>query len=605
MPEPDSERGPDTDGNADAPAPESAPAREWWENPEEEAPPQAADAADEPAPVSDLDAPDPDALGEPPEGPGSARDPAASYMPGAPVVTSLRPMRVDSRGGTMVTVYGAGFVPGCRVFVGDDELIGDVVDAFNLRFVSPSRSGSADVVIESPSGKRSPESGPQLEFVSGPVITRAIPDEGPTEGGIEVVLEGRNFSDGCTVSLFGTHAPDVVFESAQRLRFVLPPSGDGPLEGAITVMLLDGLIGRTDGVFRYRPLVPKITVIDPARGWVSGSKLIALRGLDFHERAAVTIGGRHAIVHFRERTHLDVEIPEFEETGAVDVRVQNPDKRFDLVSQGFTYEPVPTPPKIIDVFPSSGHTTGGFTVRLVGDNFTEAVRVKVGDVTAMRRVMSAKLIDIDIPPRKLPGKVAIEVSLDEVTVRVEEAFAYVSPSAPKITSIEPRSGPTTGGVRVILEGHQFPKGASVRFAAEACKFVVVKSSNRIEVTLPPMKNPGVVDVEVSSIEAGSSVATKGFKYEVTPPPTISLVSPNRGTTGGGTELTVEGKNFADGVTVLVQGVPAKTKRISGSVLEAYTPAGDDGKMVDVSVKNPDGQTAVQKRAFLYDARYRG
>jgi len=54
----------------------------------------------------------------------------------------------------------------------------------------------------------------------------------------------------------------------------------------------------------------------------------------------------------------------------------------------------------------------------------------------------------------------------------------------------------------------------------------------------------------------------------------------------------------------VGGLPAKTKRISGSVLEAYTPGGDDGKLVDVAVKNPDGQQAVQKRAFQYDARYR-
>ena len=40
------------------------------------------------------------------------------------------------------------------------------------------------------------------------------------------------------------------------------------------------------------------------------------------------------------------------------------------------------------------------------------------------------------------------------------------------------------------------------------------------------------------------------------------------------------------------------------MLEAYTPGGDDGKLVDVAVKNPDGQQAIQKRAFQYDARYR-
>ena len=36
-----------------------------------------------------------------------------------------------------------------------------------------------------------------------------------------------------------------------------------------------------------------------------------------------------------------------------------------------------------------------------------------------------------------------------------------------------------------------------------------------------------------------------------------------------------------------------------------TPAGDDGQLVDVIVKNPDGKEAVARRAFQFDARYRG
>jgi hypothetical protein len=48
---------------------------------------------------------------------------------------------------------------------------------------------------------------------------------------------------------------------------------------------------------------------------------------------------------------------------------------------------------------------------------------------------------------------------------------------------------------------------------------------------------------------------------------------------------------------------AKVKFIDKSNLELKMPAGPDGKMVDVAVRNPDGKEAVQKRAFLYDARY--
>jgi hypothetical protein len=36
-----------------------------------------------------------------------------------------------------------------------------------------------------------------------------------------------------------------------------------------------------------------------------------------------------------------------------------------------------------------------------------------------------------------------------------------------------------------------------------------------------------------------------------------------------------------------------------------SPGGVLNSRVDVVVRNPDGKEAVQKRAFLYDPRYRG
>ncbi|NUP04497.1 MAG: hypothetical protein HOW73_00360 [Polyangiaceae bacterium] len=573
-----------------------------------EAEPEVASDQSEPSapiadPPSDLDVPDPDAILDPPdETDAPLETPAASFGPSAPVVTTVKPFRVNARGGTSVTLFGAGFVPGCRVFAGTEELIAEVVDSFTLRFVAPEMNGEVEVVVESPSGKRSPPA--TLQFVEGPVVTRAIPSEGPTEGGIEIILEGTSFSEGCTLNLFGAHAPELTFDSPTRLRFLLPAAGDGPLDGALVVTTFDGLMGRSEDAFRYRPWVPALASVEPNNGWVTGGKLVSLRGDDLHSKARVSIGGKPAVTHHRSRQQIDVEVPPAEAAGAVDVKLENPDGRTSLLEGAFTYELVPAPPKIIDVFPKSGLTTGGLTIRIVGDNFTEAVRVRIGELTAMRRVLSAKLIDADIPPRTSPGAVAIEVALDDIRVRVEDAFTYESPSAPKISSLEPRSGPTGGGTRVVLEGENFPKGATVRFGGEASKSVVVKNAQRIEAVTPPMKGAGLVDVEVSSAETGPGVATKGFRYEAMLPPTIASVSPNRGTIDGGTELSIEGKNFADGCSVIVNGIAVRTKKISGSVLEAHTPGGDDGKLVDVAVKNPDGQTAVQKRAFQYDARYR-
>src|SRR5262245_21715917 len=93
-----------------APDPSAAREREWWETEDDAAPVPAAQepaaASEEEPPSSDLDAPDPEALGEPPDDLSSGDiAPASAYGPAAPVVTSLRPTRIDSRGGTLVTVF--------------------------------------------------------------------------------------------------------------------------------------------------------------------------------------------------------------------------------------------------------------------------------------------------------------------------------------------------------------------------------------------------------------------------------------------------------------------------------------------------------------------
>ena len=529
--------------------------------------------------------------------------PELSYAAAAPNINVMKPLRVDSRGGTPVTIFGAGFVPGCRVLVAEEECITELVDAFTLRFTTPAGTGSASVVVEAPSGKRSPEPG-LLYYAEGPRLHRAIPAEGPTEGGIEVVLEGENFSSGIVVSLFGEHAPDCVFETPGRITFVLPPVG-AALEGALVVTTLDGLMDRSDTVFRYKPLVPRIDEVDPPHAWINGGKLVALRGKDFHKNVRAFVDGVEATVNYRDATHVDVEVPPRGAPGTVDISVENPDRRRAVLQAGFRYEPLPAPPKLLALLPDSGPTTGGKTIRVSGDNFREDIIVRVGELTVRRTVVSEKLLDFELPARQTPGKVAVEFVLAGVSVRTEEAFTYISPQVPKISSLEPRSGPTTGGTRVVFEGDDFPTGASVRFGTEMAKVVSVKSPTRMEVVTPAVRAAGVVDVVVSSADRGDGVAVKGFKFEAVPAPVITLVSPAKGTTEGNTELSIEGKNFVDGAIVLVGGHQAKkVKRISGSVLEAFTPGGQDGALVDVVVKNPDGQQAVMKRAFQFDARYR-
>jgi len=82
-------------------------------------------------------------------------------------------------------------------------------------------------------------------------------------------------------------------------------------------------------------------------------------------------------------------------------------------------------------------------------------------------------------------------------------------------------------------------------------------------------------------------------------PTVTSVTPNSGTSGGGTPVTITGTNFAAGATVTFGGTPAtNVVVVSSTKITATTPAHAAGP-VDVVVTNTDGQSGTLPSGFTY------
>ena len=79
------------------------------------------------------------------------------------------------------------------------------------------------------------------------------------------------------------------------------------------------------------------------------------------------------------------------------------------------------------------------------------------------------------------------------------------------------------------------------------------------------------------------------------------VSPNNGSTAGGTAVTITGTNFAAGATVTF-GAAAATNVVvvNSTTITATTPAGSAGA-VTVTVTNPSGQSGSLASGFTYVA----
>jgi len=85
------------------------------------------------------------------------------------------------------------------------------------------------------------------------------------------------------------------------------------------------------------------------------------------------------------------------------------------------------------------------------------------------------------------------------------------------------------------------------------------------------------------------------------PPTLTSVSPNSGSTAGGTSVTISGTNFSSGATVRFDTTAATNVNVvSSTSITANTPSHAAGP-VNVVVTNANGQSATLTSAFTYIA----
>ena len=148
---------------------------------------------------------------------------------------------------------------------------------------------------------------------------------------------------------------------------------------------------------------------------------------------------------------------------------------------------------------------------------------------------------------------------------------------------------------MTITGTNFAAGAMVTFGGAAATNVAVMNSTTITATTPG-GSAGAVTVTVT-VSGQSGNLTSGFTYVVVP--TVSSVSPNSGSTAGGTAVTITGTNFAAGATVTFGSAAATgVTVVNGTTITATTPAHAAGAVTVVVTVN--GQSGSLATGFTYN-----
>ncbi|MCL5289261.1 MAG: IPT/TIG domain-containing protein [Acidobacteria bacterium] len=517
-----------------------------------------------------------------------------SYTPPAPTVTSVNPTNGRAAGGTLVTITGTNFVANATVtFGGSASPNVTVVNATTIQAVTPAHAaGAVNVVVTNPDAQTGTlVSG--YTFNAAPTVTNVTPNNGPLAGGTSITITGTNFMAAPVVRVGANLASGVVFNSATSITAVTPAGVAGSF--SVTVINTDGQRGVLAGAFTYNP-APTVTSVSPTSGPTGGGTAVLITGTGFRAGATVTFGATAATgVVVSSATSILATSPAGG-AGAVNVIVTNTDTQTDTLASGFTYTAAPV---VSSVTPSSGPVAGGTTVTITGANFVAGATVTFGANPATGVVFNSATSLTAVSPAGAAGAVSVTVTNPSTqSGTLPLAFTYAQPPAPSITSVNPTSGPASGGAPITIAGANFQAGATVTVGGTPATGVIVVSAISIT-AVTPAHAAGTVNVVVTNPGPQSGTLFSGYTFN--PAPTVTSVVASSGPTSGGTVVIVNGTNFQAGATILFGSTPATgLVLLSATQYQATTPAQAAGA-VSVRVTNADGQSGTLASAFTYVA----
>ena len=526
-----------------------------------------------------------------------------------PAIVFLQPNVGPSAGGMPVLLEGSGMASVTTVKFGS-------VTANSVEHISDTQIGviepagtagtTVDVTAISSGGTSPISSQDHFTFSVPPTVTSLSVTSG--SAGTQLTINGTGFTSlpeygsaslfgtGCLVSFGSLCAAQSNIVSSTQIAATVPSGGSGTVD--VTVTTSDGTSATSSSdQFTYTLAVPTVTSAYPAQGATGGGTTVYVNGSGFTGATAVKFGSSNAtgIVVYSDDSLSAVTPPG---TGSVAISVTAPGGTGTSSGALFTYEPAPT---VTSVSPSSGPVSGGNAVVVDGTGFVAVTQVLFGSTPAAYTTLSPTQLSVSVPAGVGGSTVDITVAAagGQSTSGGPDQYTYDA-GPPGVNSLYPSDGPLGGGTVVGVSGNGFGTGTTVDFGSTASSTVTVYSSTYLT-AVAPAGTAGAVDVTVTN-GSGTSVATPADQFTYLGVPTVSSVSPNTGSTAGGSTVTISGSGFTD-----VSAVSFGTNQVSGSwqVLSQGTivvpvPSSATGGAVDVTVTTAGGTSATSSSdTFTY------
>ena len=508
----------------------------------------------------------------------SARSPANVFTYGV-TVSRLSPTSGPLVGGTLVTITGTGFIGATAVNFGTTPATSfTVVSNSTITVDSPAGTGAVNVTVTTPNGTSAITTADQFTYAAVPTVAGLTPTLGSQLGGTVVSIIGNGFTGATTVS-FGTTLATNLTVVSNSLITVQSPAGIGVVDVTVTT---PGGTSATSPADRFTYTVaPTVAGLSPSAGPKVGGTLVTLVGSGFTGATAVDFGTAPATsLTVVSDNMLTVISPPG--TGTVNVTVTTPaGTSTTSAATQFTYSPTVT-----GLSPTSGPVGGGTLVTITGLAFTGATAVDFGTTPATSfTVVSDTTITAESPAGTGTVDVTVTTPAGSSATSSADLFSYVS--VPIVTGLSPASGSGAGGTHVTITGSGFTGATAVHFGTSSVITLVSETDTQLVVFSPVATTLGAVDVTVTT-PGGTSATSPAdlffYSAQGAVAPRVSAISPQFGSPGGGTLVTITGSGYSPGGSATVffgQTAATNVTIISPTTITARSPAGTGAVNVTV------------------------
>lgn len=203
-------------------------------------------------------------------------------------------------------------------------------------------------------------------------------------------------------------------------------------------------------------------------------------------------------------------------------------------------------------------TSAGSTINLVGTWLSTTVgdfTVTVGDASCSGVSLTGSTLSCTAPTNAVAGTHAVRVLVNGYGYASGLSTAEVTHGL-AVTSFTPTSGSLGGGQSVTVTGTGFPSvttGLAVSTAGVACA-VQSSTNTQIVCTTAASSSAATGTVFVGISAAANTTSTGSYSYSASLTATVSAITPGRGSTAGGTMLTIAGTGLSTSHAVTIAGV---------------------------------------------------